>query len=235
MLNNQQNNKKVNISDIAHIATLSEDEIAEAENSAEDMEDGEEVSNYGVPGTNESAAAEKKRLEHTEPVYRIAARPDHKGMFDFMMYHSYCNVLGIISVLLGLAAIAMVVISVVREAGALEIVMFAVVAAMFLANSPLTLWFRAKKQAATISDEANVITYTFSEVGFDMSRGENEYADFKWSDMYKVTEGKSGMYMYLERNRAFLLPKKDIDNLDGFKKLLTAHVEKRLKLRGEEQ
>lgn len=230
---------KSNISALAHINTMTEEERLEAE--AQESEgvgdvngDGEvNVADYMPEGRMPQESGSKvKRIEHTEPKFTIVAKPDRTTMFRFMVYHSYANLLGVLSVLIGIGAITMVVISIVQKAGSLQIILFGIVAVMFISNSPLGLWFKAKKQSAIISDEKNAITYTFSDEGFDMSRGEDEYADFEWSHMYKVKEGELGYYMYLEKNRAFVVPKADLEagSEAEFRSLLKRHVEKRLEL-----
>lgn len=229
--------KKTDISRLAHISTLTEEELAESEDTAvENIEEDKSVSDY-MPGANKEVEDNAPvRLEHSDPCFKAASKPDHKTMFDFMMYHSYANVAGVLSVAIGIGAITMVILGLINKADTLQIVLFAAVAVMFVANSPLTLWFKAKKQAALISEEMNTITYTFSDTGFDMSRGDKEYADFEWSHMYKVKEGENAFYMYLEKNRAFVVPKKDIEGgVEGFKELLKRHVDKRLKLIDGEQ
>ena len=227
--------KKVNISELAHITTLSEEEREELETSGEvQAEDATQAVFTGSEAANGTGdAKEIKRIEHTGTVYSFAAKPDRRTMYDFMMYHSYVNVLGVISILIGIGAITMVVISLVQKTDLLQIILFLAVAVMFLSNSPITLWFKAKKQSDLISAEENTITYTFSDAGFDMSRGTDEYADFEWNHMYKVKEGTRGFYMYIEKNRAFVIPKEDVTDMDGFKALLKAHVEKRLILNEE--
>lgn len=229
----QETAKKTDISKLAHISTLSEEELAESNNQNEEpAEEGKTVADYMPSGA--SAEGEKKgpvRLEHTEPGYKAASKPDRKTMFDFMMYHSYVNIAGILSIVIGVGALTMVVVSIINKADTLQLVLFIAVAAMFVANSPITLWFKAKKQSAVICDEMNTITYTFSDAGFDMSRGESEYADFEWSHIYKVKETEDSFYMYLEKNRAFVVPKKDIEgDIAGFRDMLVRHVEKRLNL-----
>lgn len=234
--------KKTNISALAHISTMTEEERLEAESEGS-MEPGDingdgeiNAADYMPGGKRPGEQEETKRIEHTEPMFVINARPDRKTMFDFMLYHSYANVLGILSILLGIGAIVMVVISIVQKSGSIQVGLFGIVAVMFIMNSPAGLWFKAKKQSELICDEKNTITYTFSDAGFDMSRGEKEYADFEWDHMYKVKEGELGFYMYLEKNRAFVVPKANIEgNIEDFKSLLKRHVEKRLQLAGEDK
>ena len=237
--------KKRGISELAHISTLTEEELREAEEEAEAVEAGfdtdddetEEktsVADY-MPEAVAAKTEPKKRIEHTEPSYVIAAKPDQRCMFEFMFYHSYMNVMGALSAVLGIAAIVFVVIGLVQGYSTIQVVLFGAIAVMFLANSPFTLWFKAKKQSELICDPKNTITYTFSDEGFDMARGTDEYADFSWDKMYKVKQGKSGYYMYIARNRAFVLPCDAVIDKTGFESLLKRHVdEKRLKLKKEE-
>ena len=240
-----ENKKKRGISELAHISTLTEEELREAEEEAEAVEAGfdtdddetEEktsVADY-MPEAVAAKTEPKKRIEHTEPSYVIAAKPDQRCMFEFMFYHSYMNVMGALSAVLGIAAIVFVVIGLVQGYSTIQVVLFGAIAVMFLANSPFTLWFKAKKQSELICDPKNTITYTFSDEGFDMARGTDEYADFSWDKMYKVKQGKSGYYMYIARNRAFVLPCDEVIDKTGFVSLLERHVdEKRLKLKKEE-
>ena len=248
-MNNSRNEvKKVNISELAHMSTLSAEEAAEleaeeagAEGAAaadaletEEGQGGVHAADYAQHMASKEAVPAKKRIEHTEPVFTAKARPDRKTMFDFMFYHSYCNVMGVLSVLIGCASIGMFVYSIVTHTDTLQILLFGAVMVMFLSNSPFTLWFRAKKQSDLICDEKNTITYTFSDAGFDMSRGQDEYAGYEWTNMYKVKEAENGFYMYIERNRAFVVPKCDLNcDLREFRALLKGHVAKRLKLMEE--
>ncbi len=238
----QDTTKKKSISELAHISTLSEEELkeaaAESEYAGSYSETGDDekqsAADYMPHGSAQESAAKKKRIEHTEPSFVIEAKPDRKCMFDFMFYHSYMNVMGALSAVLGIAAVVFVIIGIIKKYDTIQIVLFGAIAAMFLANSPFTLWFKAKKQSDMICDPKNTITYTFSDEGFDMARGSDEYADFKWDQMYKVKESKTGFYMYIARNRAFALPKEAILDKPGFKALLKRHVEKRLLLAREE-
>lgn len=239
MATQETNKKKSSISELAHINTLSPEEMAGEEeeilgntgsSAPEGEEEGRSAKDYMPAGMQAKEAAKVKRMEHTEPSFVISATPTEQTMFEFMLYHSYANVMGVISVILGLGAIVMVVVGIIFKYSALQIVLFGAIGAMFLANSPITLKRRARKQAEMLRDPKNTITYTFSDEGFDMARGENEYADFSWDRIYKIKEGKSGFYMYLERNRAFVIPTEAVAGVTEFRSLLKRHVTQRLSL-----
>ena len=229
----------MSISELAHISTLSEEELAESAdeevlNAEETDEEENEVRDY-MPQGMQKEAEKIKRLVHSEPSFRVDARPDEQTMYEFMLYHSYMNVMGMISIALGLGAVVMVVIGILQGYSTIQIVLFAAIAVMFIANSPVTLKRRARKQSEMLSDPKNMITYTFSDEGFDMARGENEYADFAWDRIFKVKEGKHGFYIYLERNRAFVIPSSALYDVSAFKALLKRHVTKRLFFAGEDR
>lgn len=225
-MNNNTQPKK-SFADIAHMSALKPEEEEEALAQAEGAGEAEgEYSDIETPTYDRTSEEEpvKTRLEHTGPTFEIVARPTSKDMYDFMFAHTYFNVLGVIAVLLGFGSIGMVIFTALNGADKTQLLLFGAIAVLFIMNSPLTLIFKARKNAAEVCKEGNTITYTFSEAGFDMSRGE-EYASFEWSRLFRVKEGKTGLYMYLSRNQAFLLPKADINGVEEFKSLLAAHIE----------
>lgn len=225
--------KKSGISSYAHLSTLTPEEMAQAEESASEVleggaEDGaSSVSGY-MPSRNNQDAPEKKRMEHTEPSFKIAAKPDKKEMFNFMFYHTYLNVMGILALVIGIAAIVLLVYNLVKgntENQKIMIFMFAAIVLLFVMNSPITLYFKAKKQAESVAKPENTIIYTFSDAGFDMARGEDEYMAYKWENIFKVKEDKGGFFMYITKNQAFIIPKADLDGkTEEFKSMLKEHV-----------
>ncbi|MCR5324913.1 MAG: YcxB family protein [Lachnospiraceae bacterium] len=244
--------QKRSIADIAHMSTLSDDEAKELEREEgsegyyddDPLADYDEESGTGDPqdaengGDDVSSAypkkAEKPRMQHTDPMYKVTAKPEAKDMFDFMLYHTYHNVAGIASVLIGIGAIVALIFNIINKGETMVAVLLAVIVVMFLANSPLTIWYRAKKQAELIADSSNTITYTFSGVGLDMSRGK-EYASYEWSRLEKIIEVQKCYYFYLSKNSAFVIPKEDLlGNEAGFKRILQGSGVKTLKLLPDE-
>ena len=238
--------QKRSIAELAHISTLSEEEeeeLAQQTGSGEEAYDENDGYESGEDGqdSNETPETpvymkkeEKPKMQHTDPAYTVTAKPDAKSMFDFMMYHTYHNIAGIASVLIGIGAIVALVFNIINKGELLVTVLLAVVIAMFLSNSPITIWYRAKKQAQLIADSANTITYTFSSAGFDMTRGK-DYAAYEWSRVEKIIESERSYYFYLSKNSAFVLPKEDLmGNESGFKGLIENCGAKQLKLRKDE-
>ena len=231
--------QKRSIAELAHISTLSEEEEEELL-SVDEQEDASEGYDETAEDDSEDKQdetpvymkkEEKPRMEHTDPAYTVTAKPDAKGMFDFMMYHTYHNVAGIASVLIGIGAIAALVFNLINKGEMMVTVLLVVIILMFLSNSPITIWYRAKKQAQLIADTANAITYTFSSVGFDMTRGK-EYASYEWNRVEKIIEAEKSYYFYLTKNSAFVLPKEDLmGNEAGFRRMIENCDAKHLKLK----
>ncbi|MCR5329900.1 MAG: YcxB family protein [Lachnospiraceae bacterium] len=242
--------QRKSIADIAHMTTISEEEAGEMmKDEATEEEAGEGYTDFGEADSDGTGAddagdaedkeytqgvfakkEEKPRMEHSEPAFTVTARPEAKEMFDFMMYHTYHNPAGLLSVLIGIGAIVALVFNLINKGGTMVTVLLGVIIVMFLANSPIAIWYRAKKQAELISDSANTITYTFSSVGLDMSRG-SEYAAYDWSRIEKIIEVKDCYYFYLTQNSAFVLPKGNLaGNEAGFKGIIENCKAKKKKL-----
>jgi hypothetical protein len=75
-----------------------------------------------------------------------------------------------------------------------------------------------------MSHGEGIITYTFSDAGFDMKRMK-EYAPYKYDRIMKVVCGKTAYYVYLGKMRAFLCPKADLGaNEETFLQLIRENV-----------
>ncbi len=239
------NENKSNFGSIARMNTLKPEEMEEAMQQAEAFEEAEEnditdsCEDVGCAEPEAEAGhvyeeEKPKRLAHSEPVITATARPTKDDMYRFMFRHTYVSPVGVLAVLIGIGAIAMVVMSL-RSGSTLQIIMFVIVALLFLVNSPISLIFKAKRHSAAVCAPEGLITYGFSDAGLDMKRGK-DYAAYNWSHVYKVIEGKTGFYIYLSKNQAFVMPKADLGSeVDNFRRLLKRNVEKRCHVQEEEQ
>lgn len=232
--------EKRSLADIARMNTLKPEEMEDEElQDAEEYEEGEETGNeageetgakdYMPRGMGDSEAREAEvRFVHTEPKFEIEGRPTISEMYSFLMYHTYGNVVGILSLAIGIAAIVYLIFGLANGAQAIQLVLSGVVIVMFLMNSPMSLWFKAKKQSETAADPVNTITYGFSPVGCDMWRGE-EYAKHDWSEVVKVKESKTGFYFYIGKNHALMVAKAALGNrVDEFRRLIEDNADKKV-------
>ena len=245
-MNEQEETKKsFSISELAHMNTLSGEESEEAAEQAESIEESGEnaaVSYEAVP------EEEKKpvELEHYGQTFTADVKPTARDTYGFMFYHTYMNLMGLFAVLVGIAAIVMVVISV-MDKEIFQIVLFSIAALIFIVNSPISLYLRAKKYAESCKLPENRTVYRFSDAGFDVRRGvmddseeasgEKIYKSFAYKTITKCHEGRTGFYIYLAKNTAFLITKADIEggSLAEFRSLLAQRVTGKLSLKYDKE
>ena len=228
------------IAELASLSTLSKEELDEAnENADENIEyaedeaegytdderDDAEYDNEEENAEEESEPQEENEppMEHYGRVFTFEGKPTEQDIFRFMFYHTYCSVIGVIAVLIVIASVVMAVWSFMDDK-VVQGCIFAGVFLFFIINSPLSLKKRAKKQSESMSHGEGIITYTFSDAGFDMKRM-NEYAPYKYDRIMKVVCGKTAYYVYLGKMRAFLAPKADLGaNEKTFLQLMRENV-----------
>lgn len=245
-MNEQEETKKsFSISELAHMNTLFGEEAEEAAEQAESIEESGEnaaVSYEAVP------EEEKKpvELEHYGQTFTADVKPTARDTYGFMFYHTYMNLMGLFAVLVGIAAIVMVVISV-MDKEIFQIVLFSIAALIFIVNSPISLYLRAKKYAESCKLPENRTVYRFSDAGFDVRRGvmddseeasgEKIYKSFAYKNITKCHEGRTGFYIYLAKNTAFLITKADIEggSLAEFRSLLAQRVTGKLSLKYDKE
>ena len=245
-MNEQEETKKsFSISELAHMTTLSEEETEEAAEQAESIEE----SGEDVAVSYEAVPEEEKKpveLEHFGQTFTADVKPTARDTYGFMFYHTYMNLMGLFAVLVGIAAIVMVVISV-MDKEIFQIVLFSIAALIFIVNSPISLYLRAKKYAESCKLPENRTIYRFSDAGFDVRRGviddseeasgEKIYKSFAYKNITKCHEGRTGFYIYLAKNTAFLITKADIEggSLAEFRSLLAQRVTGKLSLKYDKE
>lgn len=245
-MNEQEETKKsFSISELAHMNTLSGEEAEEAAEQAESIEE----SGEDVAVSYEAVPEEEKKpveLEHYGQTFTADVKPTARDTYGFMFYHTYMNLMGLFAVLVGIAAIVMVVISV-MDKEIFQIVLFSIAALIFIVNSPISLYLRAKKYAESCKLPENRTVYRFSDAGFDVRRGvmddsegasgEKIYKSFAYKNITKCHEGRTGFYIYLAKNTAFLITKADIEggSLAEFRSLLAQRVTGKLSLKYDKE
>ena len=228
------------IAELASLSTLSEEELEEANEDAEEDGSYEEYEDEAAEdadvtdteedeeGTEESEEEEEKDkneppMEHYGRKFSFEGKPTANDIFRFMFYHTYCSVVGVIAILLLVASVVMAVWSF-KDGNMLQGCIFAGVFLFVAINSPLSIRKRSIKQSEAMSNGEGVITYTFSDAGFDMKRMQ-EYAPYKYENIMKVVKGKTAYYVYLGKMRAFLATKADLgSNEETFLQLIRENV-----------
>lgn len=140
-------------------------------------------------------------------------------MFDFLYWHSYHGVMGIVNYGFSLAALVALLCGF-GEGNLMATVALLVLAALFTVINPLLLLQKADKQVKNTPMFQKPLQYTFDEKGFTVTQ-ETESASAAWTDVLQIRETKKTMVLYLGAANATVLPKKACDgNLEEIKKYI---------------
>ena len=140
-------------------------------------------------------------------------------MFDFLYWHSYHGITGIINYALSFAGIAALIAGF-GKGNAMVTVMLVALALLFTVINPLSLLYKAARQVKKSPLFAKPLQYVFDENGFSVSQ-EEQCDTAKWDSVVFIRETEKSIILYLGAANALILPKKDIGTqLADFKALL---------------
>lgn len=140
-------------------------------------------------------------------------------LFDFLYWHSYHGVTGIINYALSFAGIAALA-SGFGKGNVAVTVMLLLLALLFTVINPLSLLYKAARQTKRTPMFAKPLQYKFDEKGFSISQeGRTDTAE--WESVVQIRETGKNIILYLGAANALVLPKKEIgEQLQEFKGLL---------------
>lgn len=156
---------------------------------------------------------------------KIQTQITYKDIYDFLLYHNYCNkVNGIIVTLLSFFGIGLGAYHVRR--GDIQSAMISfMVGAFLLIYTPQTLRAKAKFQVKNTPMFQNPLNYEFSEQGITTMQDENQVTH-EWSDYAKAVTTRRSIILYLNTTRAVIFPKKCLgDQYGEILKLISTHMQ----------
>ena len=140
-------------------------------------------------------------------------------MFDFLYWHSYHGITGIINYALSFAGVAALIAGFGKDNTAVTI-MLVVLASLFTVINPLLLLYKAAKQVKRTPMFAKPLQYKFDTRGFSISQ-ESSSDSAEWSSVIFIRETGKSIILYLGASNALVLPKKEIGSqLEDLKKLM---------------
>ena len=152
---------------------------------------------------------------------KFTTKIGEKDMFRFQMYHTYMGVSGVLYGLLVVLALADLIGNFnTTSAGIKVLCVFLILWPIVI--SPVSLWFRSKKQVAAAELFQNPIDLEIKEEGVELTQGENGGL-IEWKDITKVVVLKKLAIFYMGKVRAHLLPLDQLSSEDA------ADVAERLK------
>ena len=206
---------------IDELKTMADPDDVAGFDDAEDTAD-PDAGNENSENTSEDSEENKVKEFNLEGSLELSVQPGVKDMRRFLFSHNYRSISGWFGVLISIFAIVMLIIGRNRY-NAIQIIGLAFVAAIFTIVQPIQIMMKAKRQIKLQPMYEKPIIYNLSEEGITVRQDDNR-ADVAWEDVFKLTETKSGIYIYTSAVRAFIFPKDQIDDLDAFKAVLDRKV-----------
>lgn len=149
-------------------------------------------------------------------------------MFDFLYWHSYHGMTGVINYALSFAGIAALIAGFGKDSTAVTI-MLVFLAMLFTVINPLLLLYKAARQVKRTGMFAKPLYYKFDLKGFSISQ-ENNSDSAEWSSVVMIRETGKSIILYMGASNALILPKKEIGSqLTDLKNLIHAALPEQAK------
>lgn len=140
-------------------------------------------------------------------------------MFDFLYWHSYHGITGIINYALSFAGIAALCAGFGKNNTAVT-VMLVILALLFTVINPLSLLYKAARQIKRTPMFSKPLHYTFDAKGFTISQ-DSSSDSAEWDTVIMLRETGKSIILYMGAAKALVLPKKEVgEQLPELKKLL---------------
>lgn len=154
---------------------------------------------------------------------KFSVKMTDKYMYDFMLYHNYSHISGLLGAVVGVLGLGMA-INYLMAGDTQGAVPGMIVALLFLVVTPTTTKSRAKMQVQTSPMFREPLEYEFTEEGITVRQNESE-ATNKWEDFMKAVSTQKSVILYITRVRALILPKECMgDQYEEAIKMIHTHM-----------
>lgn len=146
---------------------------------------------------------------------------DEKTMYNFLLFHSYSNVVVLIGNIFGLLLAIMGVTS--WNTDTSRAVLYLIFGLGMVIYTPFSLKLSAKRQMKS-EVFSKPITYTVGEKGLTSSQNDVT-TEASWDDMMKVVSTSKSIVLYTGKNKATILPKAAMkENYEGVVKIISTNL-----------
>lgn len=129
-------------------------------------------------------------------------------MFDFLYWHSYHGITGIVNYTFSFVGVAALVAGVGRGNTGVTI-MLVLLALLFTVINPLSLLYKAARQIKRTPMFSKPLEYRFDSKGFSISQeGSSDSAE--WESVMMLRETGKTIILYMGASNAMVLPKREI-------------------------
>ena len=158
--------------------------------------------------------------------YQMKISIDASDMYAFQIYHTYHSLNGVMSLILSVAAFAVVIFAH-AKLEPFYIAAYIVAGVVFLLYYPVILKGKASLALSASPVLSHPLLYTFDEKGIMVTADEaagveasENSATLPWESVYKVAQTKDIILIYSNKINAYILPVSQISDLEGVKALI---------------
>lgn len=146
-------------------------------------------------------------------------------LFDYMMYHTYTGMSGIIGTVCGFFMILVFFKG--------YQILYLIGGLIILLYLPVSLFMRSRNQYLSNPSFKEPLHYFMNDEGITISQGETSESQ-SWEDMVKAVSTPGSIIVYTSRVKASIFPKKQLgDQRAALIKMISTHMDpKKVKIRG---
>lgn len=152
-------------------------------------------------------------------------------MYDFLLYHNYTHINGLLSTMLGIVCLGIAINSGLKgdSSGA---IMLGAVAFVLVLMEPINLKNTAKRQVKNTEMFEKPLMYELSDEGLSVKQNGKKELN-KWENFAKVVSTNKSLIVYVTRVRAIILPKEAMgDDYMAVVEMISTHMPaKKVKIR----
>lgn len=154
-----------------------------------------------------------------------------KYMYDFMLYHNYTHVSGLMNAIAGVLCFA-VFLTKMTGGDMQSAIIWLLCAILFLVINPQNMKTRAKMQVKNTSMFQKPLEYELGDEGITVRQEEAESVT-SWDEITKAVNTSKSVILYLGRVRALILPKECMEGqYEEVLKMIHTHMPpKKVKIR----
>lgn len=146
-----------------------------------------------------------------------------KIMYDFLLYHTYTHMSGLLGAIIGVLALGMGIHYLLAgdTMAAMPAFIFAV---LFLIVTPVSLKGKAKTQVQRTKMFQKPLQYELTEEGVTVRQDDLEVTN-KWGDFSKAVSTNHAVILYVTRMRALIFPRESMgEQYEPAVKMISTHM-----------
>lgn len=141
---------------------------------------------------------------------KISVQLTEQTLFDFLLYHTYSKFSGFLTNVLGAAVGFMgIILMVMGQITWLHLFIYLAAGAAFVAYTPLTLRYRAKKGIKLDARYKDSCQYVFDEKGITVIRRDKTEV-YEWEKIKRAVVTPKNIGIYWEKDWALIIPKESL-------------------------